>query len=175
MQTFAIVVAIDDELGIGKTGGLSWRLKEDMKYFRELTTSDATINSVIMGRKTWDSIPQKFRPLPNRVNIVLSRGAGPGGAIIAKSLDEALSIPADKIFVIGGGEIYAMALKHPQCSELFITRVNGTYGCDTFFPPFVDRFQLDKVISSGTETGISFQMERWVRTATPRFDLTDAG
>ena len=175
MQGFAIVVAIDDERGIGKTGGLSWRLKEDMKYFKELTTSGDTMNSVIMGRKTWESIPQKFRPLPGRVNVVMTRGQGVGFAINTRSLDEALSIPADRIFVIGGGEIYAMAVEHPQCSELFITRVKGAYGCDTFFPQYEHRFQLDRVIGSGSEADISFQMERWVRSATPRFDLTDAG
>jgi len=182
MQRFTIVVAHDEARGIGKANGLSWRLKEDMKHFRELTTEGSELNTVIMGRKTWDSIPPKFRPLPNRINIVLSRsGVNFSGTTPAANLDEALQWPAGKAFVIGGGEVYAMAVEHPQCSELIITKVSGVYTCDVFFPPYEHRFKLDSVLKTGSEDGIDFRMERWTLKdqdeffVKPRFDLTDVG
>lgn len=177
MQRFTIVVAIDEERGIGRANAIAWRLKDDMKHFRELTTAGTEMNSVIMGRKTWESIPSKFRPLPNRTNIVLSKsGVQFAGTAKAETFDEALQVPAGKVFVIGGGEIYAMAIEHPQCSELIITKVCGTYSCDTFFPPYEDRFQPDSILKLGHEDGIDYKIERWIpRRLTPRFDLTDAG
>ncbi len=81
---FHVVVAATKDMGIGKDGGLPWRLPGEMAYFKQLTasvgdpTSEAR-NAVIMGRKTWESLPGKFRPLPGRVNVVLSRSASPGG------------------------------------------------------------------------------------------------
>ena len=96
MANFSIIVAVDSKNGIGKNNGLSWRLKEDMKHFRTLTLGgfkDFGIqNVVIMGRKTYESIPPKFRPLPNRLNIVISRSLESiNGARIANSLEEALN------------------------------------------------------------------------------------
>jgi dihydrofolate reductase len=163
MKNFTIVVATDSELGIGKTGALPWRLKEDMKHFRELTTSGGGANSVIMGRKTWESIPEKFRPLPGRTNIVLSRSSVPAGAITLGSLDAALEVPADRKFVIGGGQIYAEAIDHPACTELIVTKVDKSFDCDVFFPRYEDNFQLDSVISRFVESGIDCSVERWLR------------
>ncbi|MEC9071661.1 MAG: dihydrofolate reductase, partial [Myxococcota bacterium] len=76
MRSFAIVVAADEGWGIGKDGDLAWHLPGDMRWFREITTgkrTDDVLNTVIMGRKTWDSIPPRFRPLPDRHNVVVSR------------------------------------------------------------------------------------------------------
>lgn len=179
MQRFTIVVAVDEARGIGKTNGLAWRLKEDMKHFRELTLAPVAppkTNAVIMGRKTWESIPAKFRPLPGRSNIVITRNQAEIPDVWrVGSLDNALNNDFGKSFVIGGGEIYAMAIKHPNCEELIITRVSGTYNCDTFFPSYEDRFQVDAILKTGAEDGISYQIERWIpRRLTPRFDLTDA-
>lgn len=162
MKDFTIVVAVDSKRGIGKTGALPWRLKEDMKHFRELTTSGG-MNSVIMGRKTWESIPEKFRPLPGRTNIVLSRSSVPDGAIALGSLDAALDVPAGRAFVIGGGQIYADAIGHPACAELVVTRVDGSFDCDIVFPHYEDRFQLDSVINRFVESGINCTVERWLR------------
>lgn len=161
MNDFTIVVAHDSELGIGKTGALPWRLKEDMKHFRELTTGDG--HAVIMGRKTWDSIPEKFRPLPGRTNIVLSRSSVPEGAVTLGGLDAALEVPASKAFVIGGGQIYAEAINHQSCTELIITRVDKSFDCDIVFPCYDDRFRLDSIISGFVESGISCSVERWLR------------
>jgi dihydrofolate reductase len=162
-QPFAIVVAIDDNYGIGKDGTLPWRLKEDMRHFKELTTSGAEMNSVIMGRKTWESIPAKFRPLPGRVNVVLSRNGYDGASTVRASLDEALQVPAGKVFVIGGGAIYEEAIKHPLCTELWLTRVSGDFNCDTRFPRYEKLFRPESVVARFNENGIDYDIGRWVR------------
>ena len=84
---FDLIVAADQNLGIGLNGDLPWKLKGDLKYFRNLTiqTQDRNkINAVIMGRTTWESIPDKFRPLPNRLNIILSNSLKPNAVIGAE-------------------------------------------------------------------------------------------
>lgn len=164
MQPFSIVVAVDAQLGIGKTGALPWRLKEDMKHFKELTTGDGN-NMVVMGRKTWESIPEKFRPLPNRINVVVSRTmqAGPGDFSVARSLDDALGYLSGRTFVIGGGEIYKEAIGHPACAELWITRVGASFDCDVTFPRYEDRFRLESVAGRFTENGVECSIEHWVQ------------
>jgi dihydrofolate reductase len=118
---------------IGRDGGLPWSLPSDMKHFRELTTG----GTVVMGRKTYESIPERFRPLPRRRNIVLShsRPALPGAEVFA-SLPDALAAAGDSCFVIGGGATYAEAL--PLAGRLYATEVEGTIDGDTFFPPLDD-------------------------------------
>lgn len=77
-MTFQLVVAATRKLGIGKNGSMPWKLPGDMAYFKEITSKTADSakqNAVVMGRKTWESIPPKFRPLPGRINVVLTRGA----------------------------------------------------------------------------------------------------
>ena len=122
-----------------------------MKYFRKLTTGEVGVgrpNAVIMGRKTWDSIPEKFRPLPNRLNIVLTRNKGfqpPDGVRCSESLDAALAAvdeaDAASCFVIGGGQVYAEALLDPRCRRVYLTEIEGDFLCDTFFPELSDRYQ----------------------------------
>lgn len=164
MQPFSIVVAVDAQFGIGKTGTLPWRLKEDMKHFRELTTAGGA-NMVVMGRKTWESIPEKFRPLPNRFNVVVSRtmNAGPGDFSVARNFNDALGYVSGKTFVIGGGEIYREAIQHPGCAELWITRVGASFDCDVTFPRYDDRFQLESVAGRFTENGVECAIEHWVQ------------
>lgn len=150
-----LIVAATHTLGIGKNGSLPWRLREDLSYFSRVTKRTSITatrqNALIMGRKTWDSLPSEFRPLPHRINVVMSRreklepggggGGGRGGAYIAGSLDEALSIidsigggPANKLFVIGGAQVYAAALAHTRATSVLMTTVQGEFDCDTFFP-----------------------------------------
>src|SRR5271169_1690094 len=96
MKPFSIIVAFDSQYGIGKKGGLAWKLPLDLKHFKEITTTvadPAKKNAVIMGRKTWESLPPKFQPLPGRVNLVLSKEGGinlPSEVLSSQSLDEAL-------------------------------------------------------------------------------------
>ncbi len=135
MTTLALIAAIDRRHALGRDGALLWRESDDQKHFRRVTMGCP----VIMGRKTWDSVPARFRPLPGRRNIVLTRDASwqAVGAERAVSLDAALALVAgaDKVFVIGGGELYALAL--PRADELVLTEIDGTFdGADTFFPAF---------------------------------------
>ena len=156
MIPFSIIVAVDAKLGIGQKGTLPWQLSADLKHFKEITTgvSDPNkVNAVIMGRKTWDSLPEKFRPLPNRVNIVISRNASlklAAGVELALDLAEAFHIiekrvksAVEKVFVIGGGQIFAEAIGSAACQRLYLTRLKNNFNCDTFFPSFSKDFKLD--------------------------------
>jgi len=163
--TFSLVVATDRNRGIGVGGKLPWRLREDMRHFRELTTGSD--NSVIMGRKTWESIPDKFRPLPGRRNVVMTKNGNykvPDGVWISASLDGALAVQASNIFVIGGAEVYAEAIDHPGCKDMYLTRVQGEYECDTFFPPCEGLFSFGEVLGAFSENGVDYSIERWVHT-----------
>ncbi len=151
MRTFAIVVACDGSRGIGKAGGLPWKLPGEMAYFKRITSeaSSGKQNAVVMGRTTYESIPPKFRPLQGRFNVVLSRAAdyAPRGAISTSSLENALELlddrdDIDRVFVIGGGQVYRDALAHPLCTQAYVTRVKGNFACDTFLPAFEDAFRL---------------------------------
>lgn len=128
-----LVAAVARNGVIGQSGGLVWSSPADLKHFRTLTQGHA----VLMGRKTWDSLPARFRPLPGRRNLVVSRRPGlqlPGAEVQA-SLPQALAAlaAAPRVFVIGGGELYAQAL--PLADELVLTEVDADLPGDTVFPP----------------------------------------
>ena len=126
----SLIAAMARNRVIGKDGKLPWRIPEDLKRFKKLTTG----HCVVMGRKTFDSIG---KPLPNRTNIVITRDKSwrADGVVVAHSLDEALGLASgDEVFVIGGGEIYAAAL--PKASKLYLTLVEGQWEGDAFFPEY---------------------------------------
>lgn len=129
MKKVSIIVAIDEKWLIGKKGGLPWRLPADLKHFKDLTTG----HTVIMGRKTYDSIA---KPLPNRINIVVSRtnDLNIPGCITVRSLKEALAAAPDnqEIFVMGGAEIYDQFL--PLAQKLYLTQIHHQFDGDIFFP-----------------------------------------
>jgi len=130
----ALVAAIARGGVIGRDNTIPWRLPEDVARFKVLTTG----HPVVMGRRTWNSLPDRFRPLPGRRNVVVTRNpAWEGvGAERAASLDEALRLLDGEsvIFVIGGAELYAAAL--PVADELVLTEIDLDVDGDTFFPPF---------------------------------------
>ena len=172
MRPFAIVVAMDEQYGIGKNGQLAWHLSVDLKHFKEVTTATlnpAKTNAVIMGRKTWESLPPKFRPLPGRLNIVLTREAGfvlPSGVLKAASLDEALSqIKPDieGIFVIGGAQIYSQAIDHPACQKLYVTHLKGHFQCDAFFPAIHKQFVLISASEVQAEGKLNFHFCEYLK------------
>ncbi|KAJ3126529.1 dihydrofolate reductase [Nowakowskiella sp. JEL0407] len=164
MKSFSLIVAINNLGGIGRDGVLPWRIPADLKFFANVTTNfGLTIpfpnsavsnpsavlserkNAVIMGRKTWESIPAKFRPLKERLNVVLSRNdeylnSLPSSVLTFKSLDAALIDLSNldnicDIFIIGGGLLYTEAMQHPLCGRIFLTQIlTDTEECDTFFP-----------------------------------------
>lgn len=132
-----LIVAVDEDYGIGKNNDLMWHLPADMKFFRETTSGHV----VVMGRKNYESIPEKFRPLPNRENVVLTRNAQfqAPGCLVFHSLEACLQhySETDKtVFIIGGGQIYQEALDAGVVEEMWITHVAKTFGADTFFPRF---------------------------------------
>lgn len=126
----AIVVAQGSNRVIGAGGELPWRLPTDMRRFRELTTG----HPVVMGRKTFESIPDRFRPLPDRRNIVISSNPdySAEGAEVFGSLDAALGACDRRCFVIGGGQIYELAT--PLADRIYLTDVEAAPPGDAFFP-----------------------------------------
>jgi dihydrofolate reductase len=130
----SLVVAYARNRAIGRDGALPWHLPSDMKHFRELTTG----GTVVMGRTTYESIPERFRPLPGRRNLVLSRtpGLALDGAEVFGGLEQALEACGDDCFVIGGGATYADAL--PLTDRVYATEVAAEVDGDTFFPELDD-------------------------------------
>ncbi len=128
----SLIAGISQNNCIGLNGQLPWHIPEDLKHFREVTAGKI----VLMGRKTWESLPEKFRPLPNRINIIITRQAdypAPTGVEIFATIDEAVAThPDEEIMVIGGAEIYKQTID--RADRLYITHVNQTVDGDAFFP-----------------------------------------
>jgi dihydrofolate reductase len=131
MTTLGLVWAQAHDGVIGADGGMPWHVPEDLAHFRAVTGS----SDVIMGRRTWESLPPRFRPLPGRRNIVVTRSADEAvdGAQRAASLDDALALAeSDEVWIIGGGRLYAEAIHHADVIEL--TRLDVAVEGDTFAP-----------------------------------------
>lgn len=132
----SIIAAVAEFYAIGKDNDLIWRLPRDMKFFTQKTTG----HHVIMGRKNWDSIPAKYRPLPNRTNIVITRREDfkADGCIVVNSLEAGIEIARnagdEEAFIIGGGQIYKLALDDKLVDTMYITWVHEKFDADTFFP-----------------------------------------
>ena len=131
----SLIAALASNHAIGKNNALLWHLPEDMRHFRETTRG----KPVIMGRKTWESLPEAFRPLPGRHNIVVSRDPAypASGATLAGSLEDALrqaeaKTDAAEAFVIGGAALYREAL--PIADRLYLTEIDQRFDGDVFFP-----------------------------------------
>jgi dihydrofolate reductase len=137
MMEVSLIVAMDANKGIGKNNDLMWRLPKDMNFFK--TTTEHHV--VIMGRKNYDSIPLKYRPLSNRLNVIITRNRDfqADGCLVFHSLEEAFAhFKNDKreLFVIGGGQIYTLVMEMDVLSKMYITHVGDTFEADTFFPDF---------------------------------------
>jgi dihydrofolate reductase len=142
----SIIAALGKARAIGSGNELLWQIPDDMKRFKELTMG----HPVIMGRKTWDSLPEKFRPLPGRTNIVVTRQASydAPGAIVADSLQDALAAAAsasggEEIFIIGGAQLYAETL--PVVNKLYLTLIEDEKEGDAYFPDYEQEFT--KIVS----------------------------
>lgn len=148
---FSIIAAVGKKWELGKGGDLVFHIKEDMKFFRETTTG----HKIVMGRKTWESLPGK---LPNRTNIVVSSRdfEGPDEIIhdISEFIDENKNTD-EEIFVIGGGKIYAEFL--PVASKIYLTEVDaGDKEADTYFPEFDKTNFKRKIIKKGSQDDLTF-------------------
>ena len=203
LRDLTLILATTPSMGIGRAGGLPWsQLKSDMAYFARVTkrvaprasTSSAPAsprrNAVIMGRKTWESIPPRFRPLKERVNVVVSRnrdflastgeGVGKGeqreDVFVASGLGEALETlgkqigkegeegeggaAIGRVFVIGGAQVYAAALGMKETRRILLTRVRREYDCDTFFP--VDLSSEETAEKAGWRKAGTEELEEYV-------------
>lgn len=178
--SFKICFVISENRGIGKNNELPWRLKSELKQFATLTKSTSNPdkkNAVLMGRKTWESIPEKFRPLKDRINIVLTSNPSriqdesvcvcPNFSTAMDLIDN-MSEEIETCWVIGGSSVYAEALKSPQISSLYITNIHQNFDCDTFFPVISSDWKLTnndpKVpLDVQEENGIKFQYEVYTR------------
>ncbi|ABN65593.2 dihydrofolate reductase [Scheffersomyces stipitis CBS 6054] len=196
--TIAIIVAaLKPDLAIGFQGKMPWRLRKEIRYFKDVTTktSDPSkINAVVMGRKTWDSIPARFRPLPDRINIVLSRSfqneTVDTNVIHANSIANSLSQlqpNVERVFVIGGAEIYNELINDSRVTHLLLTEIENTnednqIAVDTFlkFPLYSTdsqwrkqpKSELQKFIGSSitleddiSEGDLKYNYTLWTRRA----------
>lgn len=148
---FNIIAAADFNGGIGKNNTLPWYNKEDLKHFSKVTKGNGN-NAIIMGVNTWDSLPKK--PLPGRINIVLSSKFNCITNIKYKNtwfcnnLEHMNSIPQfkysnfDECWYIGGEKLYTSIINDQHIDKIIITRINGIYNCDTFFPEIPQIFKL---------------------------------
>jgi dihydrofolate reductase len=127
----AIIAAVAANGVIGRDGTLPWRLPDDLKHFKALTTG----KRIVMGRRTWQSFP---KPLPNRENVVVSSSALtlPDGVYQTKTLADAIAMPdaSDPVFIIGGSRLYEEGFA--IASDLYLTKIDANVDGDTFFPPF---------------------------------------
>lgn len=148
-----MIAAVENTGGIGWLGVLPWpNLSSDMQWFKNITTygqvslyggcNDHKKRAVVMGRKTWQSIPHKFRPLPDRINIVMSRKTidGDGDCYYSDGSNAAVNfcgaLKVDEVYVIGGQQIYESFIQSFHIDNLYLTRVHKNYNCDRWFPQF---------------------------------------
>ena len=173
---FDVVVAADLDWGIGKDGGLPWpKLSGDLAHFKRITSAapEGKRNAIVMGRKTWDSKEVARRPLPRRLNIIVSRGelAVPEGVIAARSLDAALAAvtpDVDATFVVGGAHLLLEGLEHPALRWVYLTRVEGRFDCDVALPDLDARGFVPTAwdgACTGEDSGVRYRIERLSRSA----------
>lgn len=158
---------------IGKAGTMPWHIPEDLKHFSTLTTG----HPVIMGRKTWESFPAKYRPLPGRTNIVVTRQQGwadspeASGAVVVSSLDAALlesqfAPGGQNVWIIGGGEIYRQSMDIANVAV--VTVIDTDIDGDTFAPEFGEAWNLEATQPAEgwltSKTGTNYRIATWRRT-----------
>jgi dihydrofolate reductase len=182
-RELTLIVAATSKMGIGRGGALPWTgLKKEMAYFARVTkraspgvgtsskgemptlTALQTTNAVIMGRKTWESIPPKFRPLKDRTNVVIRRTPelnAEGGTVVGSvegAIQAAGNTEVGRAFIIGGAQIYKAALERKEAKRILLTRVLTDFECDTFFPVQLD--ETGKI--AGWERKSKEELDSWV-------------
>lgn len=174
-MSFDVVVAADLDWGIGKANALPWpKLKGDMAHFRRVTSAAAEgkLNAIIMGRKTWQSAEMSGKPLPKRLNVVVTRQGitVPEGVVVAGSLEAALMAARgdniENVFVVGGAELIRHAISHADLRWIYLTRVEGRFGCDVAIPD-LDAAGFVRTSWDGEQTGedngVRYRIERLAR------------
>jgi dihydrofolate reductase len=162
----SIIVAVAKNNVIGKDNTLIWNLPADMKFFKEKTKSHV----IITGRKNYESIPEKFRPLPDRTNIVITRQTNykAPGAIVVASIEAAIQYAKqhhanEEVFIIGGAEIYKQTIT--ICNKIYLTRIHHSFEGDAFFPELTTDWKLvyQENISADEKNKYPFTFQTWQR------------
>ena len=162
------IAAADLDDGIARAGSLPWRLPSDLKRFRRLTTGDGR-SAVLMGRLTFLAPEVAGRPLPKRLNVVLSRQPAPAdlapGVVWAPDWEAALAACAgvEAIWVVGGGEVYADAFARDLVDAVELTRVHARFGCDRFWPGLPAGRFARVAAETREDGGLTVTDERWER------------
>lgn len=165
-MTLSIIVAVAENNVIGKNNTLIWSLPADMKFFKEKTKGHV----IITGRKNYESIPEKFRPLPDRTNIVITRQTDykAPGAIVVPSIEAAMQYVKqhhanEEVFIIGGAEIYKQTIA--ACYKIYLTRVHHSFEGDAFFPELTADWKLthQENILPDEKNKYPFTFQTWVR------------
>ena len=170
-----LILAVDEKNGLWKKWDLAWKITKDLKYFKDITTKTidlAKVNAVVMWRKTWESIPSKFRPLNDRVNCILTRQIKNDDiwskiddfVLYFNSLEHALSELESKqnienIFIIWWAEVYNQALKLEFLDKIYLTKVKWDYNCDVFFDWIPNNFNLQSYNDYETENWVEFSFQ----------------
>jgi dihydrofolate reductase len=158
-----IIVAHDKNGVIGNKGAIPWKIPAEMTHFKETTTGWA----VVMGRKTWESIPQKYRPLPDRYNIVVSRNPESVAVDlhesdcvrVMSSVEDAVQLCQGQTFVIGGAEIYKEVLDKGLADRVLVSEIDGEFEGDTYFPMLGEEWGLWSI-----KAHEGFRVLEWIRT-----------
>ena len=150
----SLIVAVANNGVIGKDNDLIWHLPKDMGFFKETTLG----HHVIMGRKNFESIPERFRPLPNRTNVIITRNSDykAEGCVVVNSVEQALEVAKQngdiQPFIIGGGQIYKLALENNLVDKIYLTKVHQNFDGDTFFPELNNEWkEVNKTVNKADE------------------------
>ncbi|XP_063674135.1 dihydrofolate reductase-like [Bolinopsis microptera] len=179
MKRFSLLVAKDSEGGIGRNNELPWRCRKEYRHFVATSSrlKDGKKAAAIVGRNTWESIPEKFRPLKNRHNYVISSTidvANPGSVPVFKTLSQCMKKIDDDdevgdVWICGGFGMYQEAMKSDRLHRMYITMIQGKFDCEVFFPSFVEEdfnLVIDPDVPQGTvteENGISWSVSVFER------------
>ena len=174
-RIFHCIAAMDLKRGIGRNNDLPWNLPNEYKHFVKITkdvTSTGKQNAVIMGKNTWYSIPEKFRPLKGRLNVVISSSLQssdlPNNVLLCRGLSETMELmntepyvnSIENIFITGGSNLYKEAMQSDLCGRIYLTKVEGDFNCDVFYPEF-DSHIFKEITVSGVPSDI--QEEKGVK------------
>ena len=150
----SLIVAVSENGVIGKDNDLIWHLPKDMRFFKETTLN----HHVIMGRKNFESIPHKYRPLPNRTNVIITRNSDykAEGCVVVNSVKQGLEVAKEngdkEPFIIGGGQIYKLALENNLVDKIYLTKVHHAFDGDTFFPELNNEWkEVHKTVNKADE------------------------
>jgi len=173
---FNIILAVDEKNWIWKNNELAWNIPADLKYFKKITTNTtdlAKMNAVVMWRRTWESIPSKYRPLSDRVNCILSRKLKyedidskiDNFVLHFNDFDHCLNElnkrnNIEEVFLIWGWSLFNQFINHKNLNKLYITKVKWDYNCDVFFDWIPDNFQVESYTDTEVENWIEYSF--WV-------------